>query len=278
MSAAVVSGWRAHLDLGFELRRANGHARTVPIRRRHRGPLMVQRPLYPEGAVCHSLILHPPGGMVGGDSLELDVSCGPGAQALLTTPGAGKCYRSAGAQVRVRQRLRVDPGGGLEWLPQELIVYEGAVLEAVTRVELARDARFLGWEIVCLGRPASGEGFGRGRFTQRFEIRRAGAPLLVERLSVPGGDVLLEEPWGLGGSKVSAILVATPADAALRDAVLDAAGADPGFSATLLDDLLVSRYLGTHGGDARACLEAAWGAIRKPLFGREARRPRIWNT
>lgn len=278
MSAVVAGGWRARLELDFELRRANGGARTVPARRRHSGPLVVQRPLYPEGAVCHSLILHPPGGMVGGDELELEVSCGPGAHALLTTPGAAKCYRSTGTPVRVRQRLRVASGGALEWLPQDLIVYDGAALDATTRFELAAGARFVGWEIACLGRPAAGERFGRGRLAQRFEVWRDGEPLLVERLEAAGGAALLQQPWGLGGAVVSAVLAATPADPSLRTAVLDALGSRPGLSVTLLDGLLVARYLGVGAGPARAALEAVWGVLRRPLLGCVAQRPRIWDT
>lgn len=278
MATVMKPGWRARLELGFERRAVGAAFRTVPTRRRHHGPLVVQRPFHPEGEVCHSLILHPPGGLVGGDELDLEVDCAPGAHALLTTPGAGKCYRSAGPPVRVRQRLRLAPGAALEWLPQEVIVYDGAAFDSLTCIELARGARFAGWEIACLGRPAAGEAFARGRCRQRVEVWRDGEPLLVERLDAAGAAPLLYEPWGLAGAPVSALLLAVPADAALRDAALAAGGDDPGFSATLLDEVLAVRYLGGGARGARACLEAVWEAIRPPLLGRAPDRPRIWNT
>ena len=76
--------WRAELALDYRLQ----DGRTV-LARRHRGPLQVQKALYPEGqGLCHTLLIHPPGGIAGGDSLSIDVAVQSGAQALITTPGA----------------------------------------------------------------------------------------------------------------------------------------------------------------------------------------------
>ena len=116
-------GWHAELELGFVQR----EARTVLSHRHHQGPLRVQRPFYPEGGVCHVYIVHPPGGVVGGDRLELRVACGEGTHVLLTTPAAGKFYRSG--ERPQRQRISFDlHGSTLEWLPQETIYYPGATV------------------------------------------------------------------------------------------------------------------------------------------------------
>ena len=99
--------------------------RTVLARRRHHGPLVVQRPFYPEpNGTCHLYVLHPPGGVVGGDRLSVDVRLARGAaRALLTTPAAAKFYRTQGLRAAQRLHMRVGAGSRLEWLPQENIVY-----------------------------------------------------------------------------------------------------------------------------------------------------------
>src|SRR6185369_16165309 len=150
----LVRSWKARLELGF----TRESERTVLSRKLHDGPLVVQKPLYPEGsAVCHAIVVHPPGGMAGGDELELTSSVAQGAAALLTTPGATKWYRTAGPQAS--QRIAFDAQGTLEWLPQETIVFDGALAQSALEVDLATDASLVGWEIVCLGRAGSGERF-----------------------------------------------------------------------------------------------------------------------
>jgi urease accessory protein len=144
------SGWAAELALRFAVRGERG--RTELVGRRHVGPLRVQRPFHPEpSGACHVYVLHPPGGVVGGDQLALDVSVESGAHALLTTPAAAKLYRSAGPCARVQQALRVGEGARLEWLPHENIAFSAANAELTTRVELEQGARFLGWVVLCLG-------------------------------------------------------------------------------------------------------------------------------
>src|SRR5688572_33317155 len=120
------STWRAHLALEFE-RRAE---RTVLASRRHDGPLVVQKALHPEGdAVCHAIVVHPPAGIVGGDELVIDVRASHGAHAVITTPGAAKWYRSSGAVARQHVRLDLGQGAAMEWLPQESIVFDGAIAD-----------------------------------------------------------------------------------------------------------------------------------------------------
>lgn len=273
------AGWTGELALGFRAQ----DARTVLAHRCHHGPLQVQRPFYPPGdRACHVYILHPPGGVVGGDSLTIDAQVGRGAHALLTTPAAAKLYRSDGPCARLSQELRVADGARLEWLPQETIAFDGASATSDTRVELAGNAGFIGWEILCLGRPAAGESFARGMFTQRFEIRRDGLPLWWERNALAGGTPALGAPWGLAGRRVVATLVAVGrAPATLLTelrASLHAAGADGEFSVSQLHEALVCRYLGDSAEQARAGFGDAWRLLRPALWGVEATPPRIWAT
>ncbi len=268
-------GWHAELELGFR----QNQRRTQLAHRRQRGPLAVQRPFYPEGGLCHVYLLHPPGGLVGGDRLDIRVQVEPGASALITTPGATKFYRSAGQQARQRQRLQVEGDGCLEWFPQENILFPGADASIATEVELARSARFIGWEILCLGRPANNERFEHGQATLGFELRRDGRPLLLERLKVHG-DAQLKAAAGLRGYPVTATLVATPCNDRQLTMARDALPGDiEGIvGITRVDNVLVCRFLGHQAEQARRCFIPVWGALREAMIGRTACPPRIWAT
>ena len=176
-------------------------ARPCLLRNGQRGPLAVQRPFSPEGrGVSHVTLLHPPGGLVGGDRLSIGVEVGEGAHALLTTPAATKHYRSAGPTARQQQRFTVAGGGTLEWLPQETILFDGAISELRTRVELARGRAFIGIDLLCFGLPARAERFARGRCRQRLEVWRGDRPLFIERGDFDGDAPVHAARWGLGGA------------------------------------------------------------------------------
>jgi len=272
-----ATGWRASLALGFE-RRAG---RTLLAERRHEGPLVVQKALYPEGdAVCHAIVVHPPGGIAGGDELELALSAGEGAHALLTTPGAGKWYRSAGSWARQRLVFELAPGARLEWLPQETIVFDGARAELGTTVRLAADVRYIGWEILCLGRTGSGERFERGECLLRTAIERDGRPLWFERGRIDGGAALLASPAGFAGQPVCGTLIATAPQ--LDPSLVGVCRTiDPGQgqgSVTLMPEVLVARYLGASSEAAKHYFASLWTLLRPALFGCDAVPPRIWQT
>ncbi|MBI5521189.1 MAG: urease accessory protein UreD [Desulfarculus sp.] len=270
-------GWHASLELGLRLR----EGRTVLVHNRHQGPLMVQRPFYPEGEQgCHLYILHPPGGVVAGDMLRVSASLAEGARALLTTPAAGKVYRSHGPQAAVEQTLAVATGAVLEWLPLETIVYDQARAHLRTRVNLAPGAAFLGWEIICLGLPAAGQAFRAGQVRQDLEVWRAGQPLLLERGRYQGGSPVLAAPWGLGGFWVSGTMLATGGGPALLAEVrarVASAGLPGRFAATLVSGLIVCRYLGWEAEAARGCFLRAWEVLRPQVAGQTARPPRVWG-
>ena len=277
LSASADAGWRAELRLAYQRR----GARTVLAERAHRGPLVVQRPLYPEGeTVCHTILVHPPAGIAGGDRLALTLEIRAHAHVLLTTPGAGKWYRSAGARGELVQRIRVAEGGVCEFLPQESIVFDGALGTLATEVELAGSAVFIGAEMLCLGRTGAGERFTRGGLALRTRISRDGRPLWLERGVLEGGSALLEAAVGLDGAPVSAtLLVAAPAcDAGLLEAWRAIEPVAGRGAVTLLPGLLVARWLGPACEPGRAWLARLWGAARPAVAGRAMQVPRIWNT
>lgn len=273
----VRSGWQARLQLGFERRQQA----TILARRSHEGPLRIQRPLYPEGErVCHAIVLHPPGGIAGGDELELTIDVGERAHALLTTPGATKWYRSDAWPARQTLALRVGAGAMAEWLPQESIVFDGSYADMVNRIELASGAAFVGWDVLCLGRTARGETFGRGRLRLHTELRREGRTIWLERAAIDGGGRVLNATAGLAGHSVTGTLLAAgdALDTELLGAcrAIEAKGAS--FGVTLLPSLLVARYLGDSAEQARDCFTRVWHALRMPLMQTAPMAPRIWNT
>jgi len=271
-------GWEASLELGFE--RRNGI--NTLVRRRHLGPLRVQRPFHPDrDGPCQVIILHPPGGIVGGDRLRLEVRVGERAEALITTPGATKFYRSLGATACQETRLHVEPGGMLEWLPQETLVFDGVKAEIETRVDLAPGARFLGCEITGLGLPASGRPFQRGQCQTRWQIWRDGAPLWIDRATLRGGDERLEANWGLARHSVSGSLVFTGAGAsglAAARACLAEHPLEGRAAATLLGEVLVCRALAHSTRRVLDLFSAVRNRLRCEVLGAPASSPRIWAT
>ncbi|HBX57112.1 urease accessory protein UreD [Pseudomonas sp. UBA2684] len=277
-TALFTPSWHAELELGYG---RDGDC-TRPTLRRHKGPLRVQKHLYGEGPqVCQHIIVHPPGGIAGGDRLDISATVGSNAWAQLTSPGAAKWYRAAGPAYQ-SLKLRVEAGATLEWLPQETIVYAAAQAELTTDIELLGDARLLYWDIVALGRPASGERFDAGHFQAQLNIRRDGQLLWHERQRVVGGDGLLDSPIGLDGKPVFAtLLISGEIHSELlercRNLPHPISGAVRG-DLTQLPGLLVARCLASEALHARAWLIELWHLLRPALLGRAAVPPRIWST
>jgi len=266
--------WHARLELGF--RRAG--ARTILAHRRHVGPLIVQRPFYPEGGTCHVYLVHPPGGIVGGDAVELQAALEPESHALLTTPAATRFYR-AGPHPRATLLQQLDVrDAALEWLPQETIVFDGARAQSTTRVQLHGEARFMGWEIGCLGRPANGERFTSGELRQDFLLYKDGQPLLLDRMRLAGSSAALDAAWGFAGAQAMGTLLMYPA----RNIDLAVLREFPGGSArhaiSVVDEVLVCRALAPEAEALRQLFTRIWLQLRESLVGCPAVAPRIWAT
>jgi urease accessory protein len=281
VDAPLQTGWHARLALAYERRTVNGQARTVLAVRQHDGPLLTQKPLYPEGdAVCHSILIHPPAGIAGGDRLELHANANAQAHALLTTPGAGKWYRSTGLRASQRLNFDVAAQATMEWLPQETIVYDGALAELSCEVRLGPGARYLGWEVLCLGRAGSGERFTRGHCELRTLVTRNDQPIWFERGAIAGGGALMRSPAGLGGKSVCGTLIA--AAETIGDEVLQVCrgicAEMKDCTVTRLPGLLVARYLGDSSEAAKQVFVALWRQLRPALLERAAIEPRIWRT
>ncbi len=274
-AALNAQNWAALLRL--ELRAAADRTRLVPIERR--GPLSVQRPFYPEGEVCHVYLLHPPGGVVGGDRLELCLDLQARAKALFTTPGAAKFYQSAGATAQVRQVFELAAGAELEYLAQENIYFPGAQVNARTTFELQADSRIMFWEKHCFGRPANREFFASGKLVSQIDLRVAGRLIYTEKQRVDAAE--LKRSSGLRNHAVSGSLLVygSPLESTLmrqlqelqpEHGVCGLSQPQPG--------LLIARYLGDSTRDLDDCFTELWETLRPLVMQRAASRPRIWNT
>ncbi len=274
----VEAAWQARLAL--EYTRQGG--RTALSGREHSGPLLVQKALYPEGeAVCHSIIVHPPGGIAAGDALKLELRLGEGAAALLTTPGAGKWYKSTGPKASLVQHFDLGRGAVLEWLPQPAIVFDAARAETKTEVRLHQEGLYLGWEMSCMGRTASGERFNSGELRQRTEVWQQGRRLWCEYARLAGDDAMLASAAGLAGCTVSATFIAAGKDIGkelLDDCRNIAPEAGEHSGITVLPRILLARYLGHSSEAAMQYFIALWSLLRPALTGRTAVLPRIWAT
>lgn len=274
--------WHGHLTLDYR-RESDGRCTALD---RHEGPLRVLQRLYPEGpGICHHVLVHPPGGIVGGDQLEIDARLGPGSHALITTPGATRFYRSAGAPARQQLRARLAEGARLDWLPLETIVYNGALAENRLVFELEPGAEMLGWDVLALGLPAAGQGFHRGHYQQHLELPGR----WLERGLIRADDQrLLQSPLGLGGRPVLGALWFATGQAlapARREALLEiarheiaAAGWDWAGCTAPEDGVVVLRLLAQRVEPALALLGRVWSAWRREAWGLAPCAPRIWAT
>ncbi len=285
----LATGWSARLNLHFEPREVNGATRTVMTERNHFGPLRILKPLYPEtDAICHAVIVHPPGGIVAGDSLAVDLRVDSGAHALATTPGAQKWYRSTGAAASATTRLHVADDAHLEWMPQETMVFDGARAKQTLEIRLASKAIFFGWEMLCLGRTTRGERFATGEFRQSIRLVRAdgGAPLWRECMVLTGNDPLMSSPLGFRGLPVTATAwIALPdfesglVSADVLAAVRAELGEAPLAAASSPEaGVIVIKAMGAAPEAVRNLLIGVWKRIRLQVFGREPQLPRIWST
>ena len=279
-------GWTGSLRLDYRNEPLRGAPRTV-VRDRHDGPLRVLASLYPEApGICHSVLVHPPGGLVGGDSLTIDLSVTEGAHALVTTAGATRLYRSTGAAATQTLRATLVGGARLEWLPLETIAYNGCIAGNALRFELAAGAEMIGWDVLALGLPASGQPFARGSFTQAIEFPGR----WLERGVVDGVDTrLLDSPLGWAGQRVLGTLwfaAGTALTAARRDTLLEAARTaaeghalrrSAGATATH-DGIVVLRVLAPRVEPLMSLLMAVWAGWREAAWQLPAHVPRVWRS
>ncbi|MCW8330190.1 urease accessory protein UreD [Photobacterium sp. SDRW27] len=283
-------GWRAQLELGFS-NSSSTLSKTILKHRKQLGPLAVQRPLYPEGDICHTYLLHPPGGVVGGDKLLIMARCESSANALITTPGATKFYRTTGKFAYQKQQLSVENGAALEWLPQENIYFPEARVRMDTEINVEPGGRFIGWEMHCFGRPALKEGFNKGSVIGCTQLRIGNELLLAEQLNVQGGDQH-QQNAGLRDYSMLATMIVTDSSEPLLNMVQTllcdyqeyllennvVAGISEIGDINDENKVFVVRAMGNGTEPIMALFSQVWLSVRKHWSGRTPNPPRIWAT
>lgn len=274
--------WQARLRLDYSLERQRTVARYA-----HEGPLRILQSLYPEGdAVCHNVLIHPPGGLVGGDTLALDIRVGPGAHGLITTPGATRFYRSLGPSAVQSTQIRLSDQARLEWLPLENLCHNDCRAENRLTLDLAPGSEILGWDITALGLPHAQQAFERGSFLQHLE-----APgVWLERGEIRATDQrLMQGPAGLAGQACLGTLffvTGSPIDRQRRGAALELAQALLHTHALRAragvtspnERVLVVRVLAPLVEPVGELLRQLWAGWRQVLWQLGCDQPRIWAT
>lgn len=296
--------WQAELALRFSNSSAlpssgatsRAHGFTKLSRCQHKGPLYVQKPFYPEGdELAHVYLLHPPGGIVTGDHLSIDITAEVGAKALLTTPGAARMYRAREDEIQAKTshdklqrqtvQLTLEDQSTLEWFPLETIVYNGADVHLNTTVRLNKSASYMAWEITCFGLPASDQLFDHGSFQQDYQVWRDDKPIFIDRLTLDDHNRrrFLLSSAAMDAHPVYGFFIAcglSKNDALLERirGLIERACLDRFVAVTQLGESLITRYLGGSAEQARKAFTLVWQEVRPLLLQREACAPRIWLT
>ena len=274
--------WHATLDLRY----TRQHQRTV-AHHHHEGPLRVLQSLYPEGdAVCHNVLVHPPSGLVGGDTLTIKIEVQPQAHGLVTTPGATRFYKSATEPAVQSVHARLAPGARLEWLPLEALAYNQCRAENKAVFELAPGAELMGWDITALGLPEAGLPFVEGTFAQHIEV----PGIWREQGRIDATDLrLMDSPLGLAGQRCMATLffvAGQPIERTRREQALEVVRAllaghplcATAGATSPHPQVLVLRVLAPLVEPALDLLKQARAEWRQTLWEMAAVPPRVWAT
>ncbi len=275
MDNSAQNGWIAELELRF----SKSKSKTFLSTRKHIGPLTIQRPFYPEGDLCHLYLLHPPGGIVGGDQLSIEVNTDSNSSSLLTTPGATKVYRTSDHKhSTINQNFIVAEDSSFEWLPMETIVFPGANSQFSSKLLLSGNARVAAWEVYCLGRPAINESFDFGSLNFSLELWRDGIPILFDKLMIDKtelGNIVGLRSFPVFGtfiiSKTNKKVLET-----VRTMMIETESCVTGV--TQIEDIIIVRSLAKKTYLMQDLFKNIWQTIRPLVFNREATIPRIWAT
>ncbi len=276
--------WYAKLELGFK----ENQNRTILYHRKHFGPVRVQKMLWPEKTgVCHAIIVHPPAGIAGGDHLTFEINVDTHAHALVTTPGAGKWYKTNGKQAFQHINIHVNKNAIFEWLPQETMLFDGANAHSETIINLDQAASFIGWDMLVIGRQARQEKFAHGRYQNQFKLYRNQTLLVADILNFKGNDRWLSSCLGMNNHAVMGSFWAIAPEKYRSNHILDEQldlirefimRMNIHVTLTVLDDVICARYL---GDDVRECHDAFAGVrakLRRYWFDLDEEFPRIWRT
>jgi len=279
MNKKNPSQWQGILELDYQ---KIGNS-TQLVKAYSQAPLKIQRSFYPEGQeICHSIILHTAGGMVGGDRLSQTINLQPETQVVLTTPAASKIYRSSGETAHNIINIEVEKQAYLEFVPREIIIFNGAIFSQNLRVNLAADACYLGWEITRFGRTARGEIFNHGQWKSCTEIWQNNCPIWIDRQGFIANEEILNSPHGLGGQPViaSLIWVGQPVSEDIIKTIRqlwEQRETSSQAGVTQLISGLLCRYRGNSTQEVINWFTDVWQLLRQNYTGKSIVKPRVWQ-
>lgn len=282
---ALADEWHAKLELSFE---RQGTTKTVLAKRKHEGPLLVQKALYPEGSeVCHVAILHPPSGIAGGDILQINIDVKQDAHALLITPGATRWYKANGRHAAQTIVINLAANACMDWLPQENIFFEQANATLRTQFNMHSGASTIGWEITQLGSITKNNHWDEGSVLLNTQLTLDQSPLWIDagelcatspmRSSANGLDnfPVLATLWafgpGLTANQTEALAEILPWDNTVRAGITYMPQKNK-------QGLSLIRVLGQHVEDVKRLLIKLWMLLRPLIQKTEGTYLRIWNT
>ncbi len=280
-AAVTAQSWRqqVHGHAAISFARRDGADRLTHLS--HHDPLRVLFPAPARGDIPLAALVNSSGGMVAGDRLDIAFSVGAGARGMALGAAAEKIYRSPAAACEIAVTLEAGAGAWLEWVPQETILFEGARFRRCNRVKLAADARMLAGEMLIFGRAAHGEDLTRGAVEDRWELYRENRLVWADILRMEGDLTRpLHGRAGLAGARAIATLIYAGPDAAdmltvVRD-LLPQSDDDFHVAASVVNGVLVLRWLGFAPERLRVAYGAFWGALRARLARLPAALPRLW--
>ncbi len=238
---------------------------------REAGSLRVRFPS-PETDALSAVLINTAGGVAGGDRFSILVEAQANAHVTVTTAAAEKIYRSHGPAAELGVRLHADEEARICWLPQETILFDRAALDRRIDIELAATASLLCAEIVVFGRTAMGEQLRRGRYVDRWRLRRAGKLVFTETLRLEGeiGEKLKSRATANGGAAIATVLIA-PGDEALVARLREGAGQfGSEFGMSAWNGFALARFCGADAARLRADVAALLNAIDGKIL------PRTW--
>jgi urease accessory protein len=261
---------RSKSEISAEFRRKAGHTRIDTLYEGGCARLKFPR----TGRDCNGVIVNTAGGMTGGDEARWSYKLHEGAHVGLTTQSAEKIYRSDRDVADVRVAIKLGKRASLAWLPQEIILFNGARFSRRLEADLAEGAQLTVLEISVFGRTARGERVTEGSFNDRWLVRRGGRIVFAESVKLEGDIAArLAEPAVGGGATAVATLLHVAPNAERRlgplRRLLSRAATECGASAW--DGMLIARFA---SNDVHALRRDA--ALAASRFLKEGL-PRIWS-
>lgn len=265
--------WTGQLELGFSLK----EGRSILSKCNHSGPFLVQRSFYSRDDLStpHVYLLHPSGGLVGGDRLVLFTHLEPGSCALLTTPGSSKFYSTNGMYALQEYTFNLQKNSILEWIPQSSIFFSKTKAKIKTIFNLEEGSKIIAFEMLCFqntrlhSNPEEVDNF--------LQVVLPSSVGLRDRFRVNELDYMSK----LNGFQISALFFAVPSDEVIlkkvRKLMKSMLNTYIG-GATLLDELLIVKLLGNNNQKLNELLHSMWSVARLNIIGKKSVIPRIWFT